>query len=401
MNNQAIKRSLRSAIYTRVSTDQGLEQDFNSLDAQREASEAYIKSQAHEGWRLIRDHYDDGGYSGGSMERPALRKLLADVQARRIDVIVVYKVDRLTRSLADFAKLVELFDRHEVSFVSVTQSFNTTTSMGRLTLNVLLSFAQFEREVRGERIRDKIAASKKKGMWMGGVVPLGYRVENRALHIVEDHAEIVRCLFRRYLEAGSVVRLKQQLDSEEVRIPIRIDGGGRSTGGGLFSRGHVYKLLSNPIYVGRIPHNGQVHEGQHPPIVTQGLWDEVQQNLRDHLGAARTKRTRQSSDALLIGKLYDDGGNRMSPTWARKGSKRWRYYVSQAALQGEKSKAGSILRVPATDVETLVTEALGKLSPDHGASQTDIRNLIDRIVIGRATIRIQLSELADGRDGPR
>src|SRR5208282_937913 len=348
------------AIYMRVSTDQGLEQDFNSLDAQREASEAYIKSQAHEGWRLLRDHYDDGGYSGGSMARPALQKLLTDVEARRIDVIVVYKVDRLTRSLADFAKLVDLFDKHDVSFVSVTQSFNTTTSMGRLTLNVLLSFAQFEREVTGERIRDKIAASKKKGIWMGGVVPLGYRVENRELHVVEEHAEIVRSLFRRYLEAGSVVRLKQQLDAESFRIPIRIDGAGRSTGGGLLSRGHIYNILLNPIYVGRIAHKGQVHEGQHPPIVTQDLWDQVQQSLRDHLGTVRTKRTRQSSDALLIGKLYDDGGNRMSPTWARKGSKRWRYYVSQAALQGDRSKAGSVIRVPAGVVEALVADAIGK-----------------------------------------
>jgi site-specific DNA recombinase len=395
LKDQTTRRSLRSAIYTRVSTEQGLEQDFNSLNAQREASEAYIKSQAHEGWRLVRDRYDDGGFSGGSMDRPALKKLLADVQARRIDVIVVYKVDRLTRSLADFAKLVETFDAHGVSFVSVTQSFNTTTSMGRLTLNVLLSFAQFEREVTGERIRDKIAASKKKGMWMGGVVPLGYRVENRALHIVEDHAAIVRSLFCRYLEAGSVVRLKQQLDAEGVRIPIRIDGAGRSTGGGLFSRGHVYKILSNPIYVGRIAHKGQVHEGQHSPIVTLDLWDKVQQTLRDHHGATRTKRTRQSSDALLIGKLYDDGGNRMSPTWARRGSKRWRYYVSQAALQGDKTKAGSILRVQAAHVETLVAQALGKLSPDGAASQTDIRNLFDRVTISRATIRIQLSEVAE------
>jgi site-specific DNA recombinase len=319
MKDHSIKRSLRSAIYTRVSTDQGLEQDFNSLDAQREASEAYIKSQAHEGWRLVRDRYDDGGFSGGSTDRPALQKLLIDVQARRIDVIVVYKVDRLTRSLADFAKLVETFDAHGVSFVSVTQSFNTTTSMGRLTLNVLLSFAQFEREVTGERIRDKIAASKKKGMWMGGVVPLGYRVEDRALQIVEDHAEIVRSLFRRYLEAGSGVRLKQQLDAEDFRLPVRIDGGGHSTGGGLVSRGHIYKILSNPIYVGRIAHKGQVHEGQHPPIVTQDLWDEVQQSLGDHLGAARTKRTSQSSDPLLIGKLYDDSGNRMSPTGRGRG----------------------------------------------------------------------------------
>jgi site-specific DNA recombinase len=229
---------------------------------------------------------------------------------------------------------------HDVSFVSVTQSFNTTTSVGRLTLNVLLSFAQFEGEVTGERIRDKIAASKKKGMWMGGVVPLGYRVEDRALHIVDDHAAIVRSLFRRYLEAGSVVCLKQSLDAEGLRIPIRVDGAGRSTGGGLFSRGHVYKLLSNPIYVGRIAHKGQVHEGQHPPIVDQDLWDRVQQSLREHLGSARTKRTRQSSEALLAGKLFDDRGNRMSPTWARKGSKRWRYYVSQAALQGDKRPAG-------------------------------------------------------------
>jgi len=395
------KRSFRCAIYTRVSTDQGLEQDFNSLDAQREASEAYIKSQAHEGWRLMRDRYDDGGYSGGSMDRPALQKLLADVEARRIDVIVVYKVDRLTRSLADFAKLVEMFDKHDVSFVSVTQSFNTTTSMGRLTLNVLLSFAQFEREVTGERIRDKIAASKRKGMWMGGVVPLGYRVEDRELHIVEDHAEIVRSLFRRYLETGSVVRLKLQLDAEGFRIPIRIDGAGRSTGGGLLSRGHIYKLLSNPIYVGHIAHKGQVHEGKHPPVVSQDLWDEVQKSLRDHLGTVRTKRTHQSSDALLSGKLYDDGGNRMSPTWARKGSKRWRYYVSQATLQCDRSKAGLIVRVPAGVVEALVADAIGKLSANGAASQTDIRDLIDRVVIGRSTIRIQLSDVAETDAGAR
>ena len=401
MKDRSAKGILRCAIYTRVSTDQGLEQDFNSLDAQREASEAYIKSQAHEGWRLIRDQYDDGGYSGGSMDRPALQKLLADVEARRIDVIVVYKVDRLTRSLADFAKLVELFDKHEVSFVSVTQSFNTTTSMGRLTLNVLLSFAQFEREVTGERIRDKIAASKKKGMWMGGVVPLGYRVEDRALHIVEDHAEIVRSLFRRYLEAGSVVRLKQQLDAEGFRLPVRIDGAGRSTGGGPISRGHIYKILSNPIYVGRIAHKGQVHEGQHKPIVSQDLWDQVQQNLREHLGAERTKRTRQASEALLAGKLFDDRGNRMSPSWARKGSKRWRYYVSQAALQGDKSKAGSIVRVPAAYVEALVADAITKLSSNRADSQTDIRNLIDRVTIGRTAIQVQLSDAAEAEAGAR
>src|SRR6202167_898484 len=237
MRSERGKTTLRCAIYTRVSTEHGLEQEFNSLDNQREASEAYIKSQSHEGWKLVRTHYDDGGYSGGSMDRPARRRLLDDVRADRIDVIVVYKVDRLPRSLADFAKLVELFDAHQVSFVSVTQAFNTTTSMGRLTLNVLLSFAQYEREVTGERIRDKIAASKRKGIWIGGVVPLRYRVENRTLHVVEEHAELVRGLFKRYLEVGSVAQLKERLDAEDVRLPIRIDGKGRSTGGGLFSRG--------------------------------------------------------------------------------------------------------------------------------------------------------------------
>ncbi len=261
------KIALRCAVYTRVSTDSGLEQDFNSLDNQREASEAYIKSQAHEGWKLVRERYDDGGFSGGSMERPALQKLLDDVRARRIDVIVVYKVDRLTRSLADFAKLVELFDAHGVSFISVTQAFNTTTSMGRLTLNMLLSFAQFEREITGERIRDKVAASKRKGIWMGGAVPLGYWVENRALHVVESEAEFVRTLYRRYLELGSVVRLKAALDTENVRSPSRMSRSGKKTGGALISRGHLYWILSNPIYVGRLRHKGQIHDGLHPAIV--------------------------------------------------------------------------------------------------------------------------------------
>jgi site-specific DNA recombinase len=346
------KPNLRCAIYTRVSTEHGLEQEFNSLDNQREASEAYIKSQAHEGWKLIRDRYDDGGFSGGSMDRPALQKLLNDVRAKRIDVIVVYKVDRLTRSLADFAKLVELFDENGVSFVSVTQSFNTTTSMGRLTLNVLLSFAQFEREVTGERIRDKIAASKKRGIWMGGVVPLGYRVDNRALHIVEEHAALIRDLFQRYLDIGSVVRLQAVLDAEDVRLPIRIDRTGKQTGGGLISRGHLYKILSNPIYVGRLGHKGQVHEGLHAAIIDLPIWDLVQSRLADNL--KRTNSLRQNSDTLLAGKLYDDRGNLMSPSHAAKGGRRWRYYVSRALLQGRKQEAGSIARVPAAEVEKLV-----------------------------------------------
>ena len=356
MRSQRGKTAQRCAIYTRVSTEHGLEQEFNSLDNQREASEAYVKSQAHEGWKLIRTRYDDGGYSGGSMDRPALQKLLEDARARRIDVIVVYKVDRLTRSLADFAKLVELFDAHQVSFVSVTQAFNTTTSMGRLTLNVLLSFAQFEREVTGERIRDKIAASKRKGIWMGGVVPLGYRVENRALHVVEEHAAFIRDLYRRYLEIGSVVRLKALLDHEDTRSPLRTDGTGKPIGGGLISRGHLYKILSNPIYLGRLTHKGQAHDGLHDPIVDQETWDRVQLLLAEH--AQRRIGNCQNSDALLAGKLFDDRGNRMSPSHAAKSGRRWRYYVSQAVLQGRKHEAGSVARAPALEIERRVTEAV-------------------------------------------
>ena len=428
MKRESRKPYLRCAIYTRVSTEHGLEQEFNSLDNQREASEAYVKSQAHEGWRLIRNRYDDGGYSGGSMDRPALQRLLDDVRARRIDVIVVYKVDRLTRLLADFAKLVELFDAHGVSFVSVTQAFNTTTSMGRLTLNVLLSFAQFEREVTGERIRDKIAASKKKGIWMGGVVPLGYRVENRALHVVEEQAAFVRDLFCRYLEVGSVVRLKGVLDQENVRLPIRIDGTGKTTGGGLISRGHLYKILSNPIYLGRLTHKGQVHEGLQDPIVDRETWDRVQQLFAEH--AHRTAGSRQNSDAFLAGKLFDDRGNRMSPSHVTKGGRRWRYYVSQAILQGRKHEAGSVARVQALEIERRVAEAMraalsstsdfqhsvGSQRGQQGASRLsgstapeparltvgdpELRAGVERVVISRVTIEIELAEgiAEDGRD---
>jgi site-specific DNA recombinase len=417
------KASLRCAVYTRVSTEHGLEQEFNSLDNQREASEAYIKSQAHEGWRLMRDRYDDGGFSGGSMERPALKKLLDAVRARRVDVIVVYKVDRLSRSLADFAKLVELFDEHRVSFVSVTQAFNTTTSMGRLTLNVLLSFAQFEREVTGERIRDKIAASKKKGIWMGGVVPLGYRVDNRALHVVEEHAAFVRDLFRRYLETGSVVRLKAALDQENVRVPVRTDGKGKATGGGLISRGHLYKILSNPIYIGRLTHKDQIHEGLHAPIVDHESWSQVQRQLADHTQDRASSRF--DSDALLAGKLFDDRGNRMSPSHATKRGRRYRYYISRAILQGRKEDAGSVARVPALELERRVVDAVRSAAPSdpcnrstvtqnmHRVSDRAVASIdsavvsssphvldpsagllaaVDRITIRRTTLEIQLAE---------
>ena len=390
------KANLRCAIYTRVSSDNRLEQEFNSLDNQREASEAYTKSQAHEGWKLIRDRYDDGGFSGGSMERPALRKLLEDVREGRIDVIVVYKVDRLTRSLADFAKLVELFDAHDVSFVSVTQAFNTTTSMGRLTLNVLLSFAQFEREVTGERIRDKIAASKKKGIWMGGVVPLGYKVENRALHLIEDHAAIVREIFRRYLGLGSVVRLKAAFDQEDMRLPVRIDRAGRQTGGGLFSRGHLFKILSNPVYVGRISHKGQVYEGRHPAIVEQETWNETQALLRSH--TQRRTYLCRATDAWLKGKLFDDRGRRMSPSEAAKGANRWRYYISQAILQGRKQDAGSLPRVSAPEIEGKVLDEVLDAARDETseaeASEEIIRAGIERVVVGKTILTIRWRDIA-------
>jgi len=410
------KPGLRCAIYTRVSTEQGLEQEFNSLDNQREASEAYIKSQAHEGWRLIRDRYDDGGFSGGSMDRPALRKLLDDVRARRIDVIVVYKVDRLTRSLADFAKLVELFDEHDVSFISVTQSFNTTTSMGRLTLNMLLSFAQFEREITGERIRDKVAASKRKGIWMGGAVPFGYRVENRALHVVEEQASFVRDLFRRYLDAGSVVRLKVVLDAENVRLPVRTVGTGRKTGGGLISRGHIYHILSNPIYAGRLRHKALIHDGLHAAIVDPETWDRVQSRLAEQ--TQRRKPPSQDAHSFLAGKLYDDRGHRMGPSHAAKGGRRWRYYVSRALLKGRKQDAGSVTRVPAAEIEKQVMEAVRSVTPvparsiglagadpiagsdgamirsRPGAPELDVelRAAIQRVTIRRTAIEITLTD---------
>src|ERR1700683_2316382 len=350
MKDQATRRSLRCAIYTRVSTEQGLEQDFNSLDAQREACEAYIKSQAHEGWRLVRDRYDDGGFSGGSMERPALQKLLIDVHARRIDVIVVYKVDRLTRSLADFAKLVETFDAHGVSFVSVTQSFNTTTSMGRLTLNVLLSFAQFEREVTGERIRDKIAASKRKGMWMGGRVSLGYDLKDRHLIANREEAQHVREIFALYLKLGCVRRMKARLDEQGTRSKVRISAGGIRSGGEPYSRGALYKILQNRLYLGEIPHKGEFHPGEHAAIIDRELWDRVQAKLKENARACR-HGTNLRVPSLLRGLVYDPDSHRFTPSHAVKNGKRYRYYVSQKVIRGESAPSGAVSRIPARDLE--------------------------------------------------
>jgi len=327
----------RCAIYTRKSTEHNLDLAFNSLDAQREACEAYIKSQAHEGWSLVPDRFDDGGLSGASLERPALQQLLEAVRARRIDIIVVYKVDRLTRSLADFAKLVELFDEHSVSFVSVTQSFNTTTSMGRLTLNVLLSFAQFEREVIGERVRDKIAASKTKGLWVGGPIPLGYRSVKKQLMVVETEAALVRDIFQRYCDLRSVGAVAQALDRDGIR----------SRQGHPFRVGALAHLLKNRFYRGEIVWRDVAYPAEHQPIVDGDLFDQVQRGMA---AAAIDRKARSSSSAFpLAGLLHDDAGNRMSPSHARKNGVRYRYYVSQAVLQHRKAQAGSVPRVSAPE----------------------------------------------------
>jgi len=305
----ARSRTRRCAVYTRKSSEEGLEQDFNSLHAQREACEAFIKSQTGEGWRLIKTAYDDGGLSGGTMERPALQHLLEDIRRRLVDVVVVYKVDRLTRSLADFAKMVEVFDAHQVSFVAVTQQFNTTTSMGRLTLNVLLSFAQFEREVTGERIRDKIAASKKKGMWMGGMPPLGYDVKDRKLVVNDDEARTVVGIYRRYLALKSVLALKDALEDGGVRSKQRVRPDGTDYGGQKFSRGALYLMLQNRIYRGETTHKGKSYAGQHSAIIDQPLWDKVQAVLAENR-IERTSSARAKHPSLLAGLLFDEKGER-------------------------------------------------------------------------------------------
>jgi len=361
---------VRCAIYTRVSTEHGLDQDFNSLDAQRDAAHAYIRSQAHAGWTAVRDHYEDGGYSGGSTERPGLQRLLGDVRAGRIDVIVVYKVDRLTRSLADFAKLVELFDAHGVSFVSVTQQFNTTSSMGRLTLNVLLSFAQFEREVTSERIRDKIAASKRKGLWVGGMVPLGYESRDRKLIVIEEEAERVRYIFRRYLELGSLNPLLADLHQANIVTKVRSLSTGRTIGGIPFTRGPLAHLLRNRFYIGEISYKGQIHPGEQPAILDRGLFESVQARLSEQ--RSHSTRLRSASHALLQGLLFDDRGNRMSPTYATKQGIRYRYYASAALFQGTSDQAGTVSRVPAAEVEQRVLAAI-RQRRDLNAAEDDRR----------------------------
>ena len=363
---------MRCAIYTRKSSDEGLDQAFNSLDAQREAGEAYVKSQASEGWKLNATRYDDGGFSGGSMERPALRRLLGDVDAGEIDVVVVYKIDRLTRSLADFARIVETFDARSVSFVSVTQAFNTTSSMGRLTLNVLLSFAQFEREVTGERIRDKIAASKAKGMWMGGLPPLGYDLPeagSRTLRVNETEAQLVRNIYERYLAIGSVHRLAAALVEEGTVSKRHVTCSGRALGGSSFGRGALFHLLRNRIYLGQIVHKELVHQGEHLPIVEAKLFDQVQQHLA-HNRVIRSKAAdRRTERAMLVGRIFDELGDPMSPAHSRGSSGRlYRYYVSSCVQRGGKPIA-ALHRVAASAIEGLIANTLDRLLPGKNANR--------------------------------
>ncbi|MBL8629745.1 MAG: recombinase family protein [Rhodospirillaceae bacterium] len=354
------KKKLVCAIYTRKSSEEGLEQEFNSLDAQREACEAYIRSQKHEGWVVLDAAYDDGGFSGGNMERPGLVRLLVDIRAQKIDIVVVYKVDRLTRALSDFAKIVETFDGHGVSFVSVTQQFNTTTSMGRLTLNVLLSFAQFEREVTGERIRDKIAASKKKGMWMGGNIPLGYRLEDRKLVPDEIEADMVREIFRIYCELKCVRKMKAVIEAKGIRTKAWVSSSGKKHGGLGFSRGNLYYVLKNRIYLGEIVHKGNAYAGQHEAIVSEELWNRTHGLLeKNRIDRKNGKGFRSYSP--LAGIIFDDRGNRLTATHAGSGLEKRRYYVSQAVLQHDSSKIGSIKRVPAPEIEGVVERQLAAL----------------------------------------
>ncbi|MEQ9124057.1 MAG: recombinase family protein [Alphaproteobacteria bacterium] len=389
---------LRCAIYTRKSTEDGLDQAFNSLDAQHEACAAFITSQRHEGWRELPDRFDDGGYSGGTMERPGLARLLDLVRQNQVDVIVVYKVDRLTRSLADFAKMVALLDKHEVSFVSVTQQFNTTSSMGRLTLNVLLSFAQFEREVTAERIRDKIAASKKKGLWTGGPVPLGYDDRDRALVPNSAEAATVRRLYELYLRLGSVREVQEAAGREGI-VTKRRNGVGARAGGNPFSRGALYALLSNQIYTGRIAYRGEVYEGQHEPIVDLDLWDAAQAKLKQ-ASPRRRSRTNDAPASILTGLLYDETGDRLTPSHADKSGKRYRYYVSSRLHLGQDQSGW---RLPAPMLENLILGIVDRRLMEPARLDGLPQHVMDdmaslgRLQVAAAAVRRRLAS-ADARE---
>src|SRR5438067_504963 len=425
----------RCAIYTRKSSEEGLEQEFNSLAAQREACEAFVRSQRDEGWVLAKTRYDDGGFSGGNIERPALQDLLGDIRAGRFDIVVVYKVDRLTRSLADFARLVELFDAEAVSFVSVTQQFNTTSSMGRLTLNVLLSFAQFEREVTGERIRDKIAASKKKGMWMGGNVPLGYDANKRTLVINPAEAETVRRVFALYRELGCVRRVKEEADRLGLRTKCSTTTNGTERGGKPFSRGHLYTLLSNPIYTGHIAHKGELHPGQQPALIDEESWSTVRDQLAANTSNHR-RRAKAAEPSLLAGLLVDAQGDRLTPSHAVKKGRRYRYYVSTALITDAGTDRARGWRLAAREIEEAVIRILadaltsparlverfgaagipgdqvrkllsraGRMAAALGGSSGEraktVRELVEKIIVNEKTLIIKVRRGALlGRDVP-
>ena len=388
----AEKRQVRRcATYTRKSSEEGLEQDFNSLDAQREACEAYIRSQVGEGWKPLGARYEDGGFSGGNINRPGLQKLLKDIEAGKIDIIVVYKVDRLTRSLTDFSKIVEVLDDREVSFVSVTQQFNTTTSMGRLTLNMLLSFAQFEREVTGERIRDKIAASKRKGLWMGGNVPIGYEADGRTLKIVPDEAETIRTLFRLYHELRSAWKVKQEADRLGLRTKLRTFKDGRTSGGGPFRHGHIHRILHNPLYIGQIQHKGVVHDGQHEAIVDLETWEATRIGRSTESERRRIRKTRPSPYALR-GKLFDETGVALETTHSTKKGRRYRYYLSPATTpEGDQTETHGnrpAWRLSAREIESLIERGIAQLLSDPASlaqaaiesaiAESDVPRLMER-----------------------
>lgn len=394
------------AIYTRKSTDERLDMEFNTLDAQREACEAYILSQKSEGWISSKDKYDDGGFSGGSLERPALNRLVNDIRSGRIQTIVVYKIDRLTRSLIDFAKLVQVFDEFGVTFVSITQSFNTTTSMGRLTLNVLLSFAQFEREVSGERIRDKIAASKARGMWMGGVAPVGYMIENRQLVKYEPEVKLARHIFERYLELKSVLDLKRELELQKIKSPLRKSLKGKPYGDMNFSRGALYAILKNPAYIGKISHKGNIHEGLHESIISIDLWQQVQTQLKGQT-VARTVRTKHRH--MLQGLLFDPDGTIYTPTFTKRHGRQYRYYISQNLVQNQEHPYGIMSRLPAHEIETFIEAVLRKdiaklvgekadtalayiLTHHHTIPGEElVRSCVERIMVGLNTVELSIN----------
>lgn len=389
-------RLLRCAIYTRKSTDHGLELEFNSLDAQREACEAYIKSQASEGWRVTPTRYDDPAYSGGNMDRPALRQLLKDIETGQVDVVIVYKIDRLTRSLADFSKLVEIFDAKSVSFVAITQQFNTTTSMGRLTLNVLLSFAQFERELASERVRDKVAASRKKGKWTGGSLPLGYDSKDKKLVVNPAEAKTVRLIYQRYLAVKSLQKLIDELNAKAVVTKVR-EVANKSAGGVPFTYGSLAYLLKNRIYLGETGHGGSWFAGEHEPIIDRDTFEKVQQLL--HTNSAGRVGRRQQTGALLTGLVFDDRGNRMSPSFTVKRGVRYPFYVSSALLRGRKSQSGSVPRISSSTIEGIVLRAVRqRVETDENSALLPhelIERNVDRITIEEKRVLISLKRLGE------